>query len=56
MSASTAPKTMPMSAFAAAHGSTAPARRAARVHRGTAAGTPGRLRRALPPFVRALFG
>ena len=56
MSASTAPKTMPMSAFAAAPGATAPARRAARGHRGTAAGTPGRRRRALPPVVRALVG
>jgi hypothetical protein len=52
MPAETAPVTRPMSAFAAAHGATAPARAARRAPAGH---RPGRLRRALPPFVRALF-
>ena len=49
MSPSATPQPLPLSRFAAAHGSTVPARA---LRPGT---PPRRLRRALPPFVRALF-
>jgi hypothetical protein len=54
MAAEKTPVTRPMSAFAVAHGATTPAR-AARRTASPGGYRAGRLRRALPPFVRALF-